>query len=380
MDLEAQIREIKARKQREREALHYPLIPPNADGTLVRICDGIYWARLPIPMGLDHINVYLLEDDDGWYLLDTGLNTTKNRQLWQQIIETHCVTKSIKGVICTHFHYDHSGLASWLSQYYDVPLHMTHGEFYMLESMSNGVSHLGNQQQRLFYQRAGVPDDKMDAMFSACRDDPFMEHRPRQFTRLRGGERFKIGKRNWHILIGEGHSPEHACFYSEANLDEPAVLIAGDQLLPEISANILVTDREPNANPLKLLLNSQDAFKALDANTLVLPAHGPVYKNLHIRIEQFKQHHSRHLAVLTELASKQTFTSWQAMLTLFTRPLSAMDQVLALGETLAHLNYLVFDGQLHKLHQASEQIDTYTQATSRCSFQSSRRVAEQGSD
>jgi glyoxylase-like metal-dependent hydrolase (beta-lactamase superfamily II) len=359
MDVEAQIKELKARKQREREALHYPLVPPNADGTLVRICDGIYWARLPIPMGLDHINVYLLEDDDGWYLLDTGLNTAKNQQLWQSITENHCATKPVKGVICTHFHYDHSGLASWLSQYFEVPLYMTHGEFYMLESMSNGVSHLGNQQQRLFYQKAGVPDDKMDAMFDACRNDPFMEHRPRQFTRLRGGEGFKIGKRNWHILIGEGHSPEHACFYSEANVDEPAILIVGDQLLPEISANILITDREPNANPLKLLLNSQDAFNALDANTLVLPAHGPIYKNMHIRIDQFKQHHNRHLAVLTELASEQAFTPWQAMLTLFTRPLSPMDQVLALGETLAHLNYLIFDGQLQKQYQANECVDLY---------------------
>ena len=236
----------KVRTDKERNsALDYPLMAPKANGTAVQITEGILWIRMPMPMALDHINLYLLEDDDGWFIIDTGLHTNKTKELWLVVAENHCQIKPIKGLICTHFHYDHSSLAQWLMDTFNIPLFMTYGEFYTLATHSRALDTLGNNDQRQFYQHAGVPLDTVEKIFESCRKDPFMAHRPSKFNRLRHDDVLTIGKRRWRIVIGEGHSPEHACLYCE----EDKLLLAGDQLLPHISSNILVSEIEPMGQP-----------------------------------------------------------------------------------------------------------------------------------
>ncbi|ARD46110.1 MBL fold metallo-hydrolase [Colwellia sp. PAMC 21821] len=323
--------------------LEYPITPPQADGSVVEIADGLLWLRMPMPMALDHINVYLLQDDDGWYILDTGLNTETTRQLWLTVIEKHCKSKAIKGVICTHFHYDHSGLATWLTQTFNVPLYMTYGEFYMIKTISSGLASLGNDHQLDFYHRSGLPRKDVDAMLNSCRKDPFIKLCPPSFTRLREGDVLTIGKRRWQIVIGEGHSPEHACLYCA----EDKLLLAGDQLLPHISSNILVTEMEPQGQPLKYWLSSLEKLQTLDPNTLVLPAHGPVFREMHLRAKQLIQHHLEQLDILRAFALQVTeFNAYQAMKHLFKRSLSPIESMMALGETLAHLNWLESNGDL----------------------------------
>lgn len=336
--------------------LEYPTPPPQADGSVVEIADGLLWLRMPMPMALDHINLYLLEDDDGWYILDTGLNTEKTRQLWLAVVERHCKGKCIKGVICTHFHYDHSGLSSWLTETFKVPLYMTHGEFFTLKSMSSGVATLGNDNQLDFYHRSGLPRTQVDAIFDDCRKDPFIKGCPQSFTRLREGDVLTIGKRHWQIIIGEGHSPEHACLYCE----EDKLLLAGDQLLPQISSNILVSDLEPQGQQLKYWLRSLEQLQSLDPRTLVLPAHGPVFKQMHLRAQQLIDHHLEKLDTLREFALQETeFNAYQAMKHLFKRSLPPIGTMMALGESLAHLNWLESNGDLVCQRENDSGINTY---------------------
>lgn len=335
--------EVRQRKAAEKEALDYPFTIPEAPGDVTEVAAGVYWARIPMPMALDHINVYLLDDVDGWYLVDTGLNTDQSRDCWRLLAQKVFPGKALKGVICTHFHYDHAGLASWLMREFDAPLYMTHGEYFTMRALASTNTEVKEDSQRAFFMRAGMPGERFDRMLSSHRRDPFIPDFPPSFVRLREGEALDIGTRSWRVVIGEGHSPEHACLYAA----EDQILLAGDQVLPGISSNVLVSDVEPRANNLKLWLNSLDRLQTLAVDTLVLPAHGPVFRGLHTRLDQLHQHHQRQLdLLLTQGYAHKVFTAWEAMSWLFKRELKSIELMLALGETLAHLNYLMSIGKL----------------------------------
>ncbi|WP_432470411.1 MBL fold metallo-hydrolase [Amphritea sp. HPY] len=335
--------QLQTRKQKERAALDYPFPAPTADGQVVEVAPGVLWARMPMPMSLDHINVYLLDDGDGWFLIDTGLNTEASRDVWQTVAEQSFRGLPVKGLICTHFHYDHAGLARWLMEHFDAPLYMTHGEYYTLRALATSRGDMGSERQKDFYLRSGMSESQIDKMLKACQRDPFMGDYPPDFNRLREGQQLNIGGRNWQILIGEGHSPEHACLYCE----QDSLLIAGDQLLPEISSNVLVSDVEPEADPLSLWLASLDKLSQIESDTLVMPSHGPVFKNVHCRVEQLHQHHQRQLDLVMKKARATTgFTAYEALKWMFDRELGAVETMLAQGETHAHLSWLLKQKEL----------------------------------
>ncbi|MFK0570365.1 MBL fold metallo-hydrolase [Endozoicomonas sp.] len=328
----------RSRKLTERAQLDYPLTAPATDGSVITIAPGLLWVRMPMQGALGHINVYLLEDSDGWWIVDTGLRIDKVKSLWLKLAAEYFSEKPLKAVICTHFHYDHSGQSAWLSDHFQVPVYMTHGEYFAMRVFNSGGADIGSPSQRDFFHRSGVPEDLIEDIIVSCSKDPFRASSPPGYIRLFDQQSLQIGSRQWRIIVGQGHSPEHACLYCE----DEGILIAGDQLLPEISSNVLVTDIEPFANPLALWLQSLDRLEKLHQDTLILPAHGPVFKNVKVRVHQLQSHHERQLNVLRDsMTDAQPVTAFQLMSCLFKRKLSVMDNILALGETLAHLNWLM---------------------------------------
>ena len=67
--------------------LTYPHEDVPAPGELQQVAEGVYWLRMPLPLALDHINLYLLEDDDGWWIVDTGMAVGPTEELWEQVFE-----------------------------------------------------------------------------------------------------------------------------------------------------------------------------------------------------------------------------------------------------------------------------------------------------
>lgn len=335
--------EAGGRRPARPSALTYPLAPPQPDGSVVEVAPGVGWARMPMPMALDHINVYLLRDDDGWYLIDTGLSTPTTQQLWEKIAREHLQGLPVKAVLCTHFHYDHAGLAHWLCERFAVPLYMTYGEYYMLRAMYNPMPDPLPAPHQAFFDQAGLPADRLGAMLAALRSDHFLPAQPMAFRRLRGGQVLRIGGRDWRVVIGEGHSPEHACLYCE----EERILIAGDQLLPGISSNIQVTSVEPEENPLQLWLDSLSRLELLAPDTLVLPSHQSVFRGVRPRVQELRDHHARHLARLRAFVNREGgCNAYEAMGWMFPHVSKPMDTLLALGETIAHLSWLRQDGDV----------------------------------
>jgi len=330
-----------------RAVLDYPFSAPATDGSVVEVAPGILWARMPMPMALDHINVYLLRGDEGWTLIDTGLNIGICRERWEHIAATHLQGLPIVRLVCTHMHYDHAGLASWLCERFDVALHMTHGEYFMMRTLSEAIPDPLPPAQMLFYQRAGLPPERLERMWTAMRKDPFRASpQPQSFSRLRGGDEIRLGTRTWRVVIGEGHSPEHACLYCV----QDRILIAGDQLLPRISSNVLVTSIEPEANPLQLWFDSLARLEQLAPDTLVLPSHERVFRGLHPRTQELREHHAQQFDLLRQrLAEHGACTAFEAMLWLFPRLRSPMDDMLALGETIAHLSWLRYEGVVRRV-------------------------------
>ncbi|RFO96119.1 MBL fold metallo-hydrolase [Rhodoferax lacus] len=301
---------------------------------------------MPMPMALDHINVYLLREDDGWTLVDTGLNLPRTRELWEQIVATQLEGLPVKRLVCTHCHYDHAGVAAWLCARYQIPLLMTYGEFFMLRGLMGPPPDPLPESLLGFYQRAGMGQAQVGKMFEALRRDPFMPPVPESYQRLRAGDVLTIGTRDWQVIIGEGHSPEHACLYNASE----RILIAGDQLLPRISSNVLVSSIEPEANPLQLWLASLDRLDVLAPDTLVLPSHQSVFRGLHARVAELHAHHQQQFELLrTELGQRGSATALELMQVQFPKLRGAMDELMALGETLAHLAWLRYEGQIGRV-------------------------------
>lgn len=343
---EAQAPAARAPRLRASAQLDYPLSPPPCDGSVVEVAPGILWARMPMPMALDHINVYLLREDQGWTAIDTGLNTQASRDLWEHIAATHLDGLPIQRLICTHGHYDHAGLAAWIMERFDAPLFMTYGEYFMIRGFSGAPPSPLPPTQQAFYLRAGMQDEQIERMFAALRKDPFMPPVPPSYQRLREGQQLQIGARQWRVVIGEGHSPEHACLYCE----EDHILIAGDQLLPRITSNVLVSPIEPEANPLQLWLQSLDRLDRLAQQTLVLPSHQNVFRGLHARVQELRAHHQQQFDLLCQtLAQHGPSTALALMQVQFPKRRHAADDLMAMGETIAHLSWLRHVGRVQRV-------------------------------
>lgn len=309
-------------------------------GKLTNVNDYVQWLRMPLPFDLDHINLYLIKDDEGWAILDTGLGTNKTIQIWEQIFAQ--LDAPVTRVIVTHMHPDHIGTAGHLVEKFRVPLHMSYAEYFVARALVAGPNGADNWQDKDYLVKCGMDADYIERAFNNKGGmSNVVKPIPLQFQRLREGQILTMSGIDWKIMIGRGHSPEHACLYSEAL----GILISGDHILPQITPNIGAYSTEPDANPLKLYLETLEQFKSLPAATHVLPSHKLPFSGLHQRVDELKQHHKTHLDNLLSFCSEPR-TVKQTLSVLFNRELNPHNMFFAIAEALSHLNYLMYEKKL----------------------------------
>lgn len=322
-------------------------------GSIREIVPGVYWLRMPLPMALDHINLYLLEDSDGWWLIDTGIALGPTQELWEQVFEQCLKGKPVKAVVSTHYHPDHTGMAGWLCERWRVPFYMTQAEYLSGLAFSRMQPEHFSWSSAEHLQRAGYSPAQVEqaaARFSGFGD--YVKPLPMAYRRLVDGSNLRINGLRWRVVVGRGHSPEHACLYCEAL----NILISGDQVIPKITSNVSVMGGEPEANPLRDWLASHEAMlELLPADALVLPAHNAPFHGLHTRLRHLIEHHEEHLLALEEACLEAAPTALELLPVLFKRPLDDTQIGLALGECVAHLNYLHQRGQLERTLNAAGQ-------------------------
>lgn len=335
--------------------LHYPFgdeLPPS--GGALEVAPGVKWLRMRLPFALDHINLWLLRDElpgaqgpvQGWTVVDCCISRDESKAQWEQIFAGELEGLPILRVIVTHMHPDHIGLAHWLCERWNAPLWISSTDYHTARLSTQNSTGFGGESAAAFFASHGLTDpESLEKIRARANYYPgLVPAVPGRFHRLMDGQAIAIGGRSWTCISGYGHAPEHMALHcAEIN-----TLISGDMILPRISTNVSVYDTEPESNPLTLFLQSIDKFAPLHRDTLTLPSHGKPFKGLHTRITQLHDHHRDRLAEVVEACSASPCSGADILPVMFKRPLDLHQTTFAMGEAVAHLHTLWFEGKLQR--------------------------------
>ena len=328
--------------------LQFPFAGPPATGTTLEVAPGVRWLRMVLPFALDHINLWLLEDEKdgvpGFTIVDSGLSNDATREAWEKIFAAHLGGEPVHRLIVTHYHPDHAGNAGWLVERFGCEMWMTQGEYLTAHAVMDNAAGYSPEASTALYKANGLDSSHDEGL--AQRGHFYrksVQPLPGRYRRILDGETLTIGRHQWKVIVGNGHAPEHASLYC-AGL---GVCISGDMLLPKISTNVSVWSVDPNGDPLEQFLASIRAYRTLPPDTLILPSHGLPFRGAHERVAALEQHHADRLAELEQAlaAAKAPLAAFDVLQTLFRRKLDAHQTTFAMGEAIAHLHYLLNAGR-----------------------------------
>lgn len=328
-------------------ALSFPHEAPPAEGEAIEVAPGILWMRLPLPMKLDHVNIYALDDGDGWTVVDSGFHSKRGEAIWETLLTGPLAGKPVHRIVVTHHHPDHIGMAGWLKSTLGAQVWATRTAWLLGRMLTLDVQPVPTPETLHYYRAMG-----MDAGEYARREGErplnfadVVAPIPLGFQRIKAGDRIAMGGRDWTVRIGHGHAPEHATFWSD-----DGIVLAGDQVLPGISSNLGVYATEPEADPVGEWLDSCTQLKAFARpDHLVLPGHKLPFIGLETRLEQLiDNHHSALKRLIPFLAEERT--AHDCLPNLFKRDIapSSGEYGLALVESYGHLNHLHQIGKISR--------------------------------
>ena len=325
--------------------LDYPIKATPEDGSYTEVEKGIYWLRLPLPFELSHINVWLLEDGDGWTLIDSGISMPATKQAWEGLYGSELGSRPVKRLIVTHHHPDHFGLARWHCDRFGIDLY---GSAPAMNRATRLLSHAGEgdiESREAFFRANGAVDPAGIARFiSGFTYRRIVSGLPERIHIIEPGKEINIGNRSWKIIISYGHAEGHLSLYCAAD----GILISGDQVLPTITSNISLFEDDPDLDPLQQYLDSMADFRGLPESTLVLPSHGRIFRGLHARIAEIESSHRERSDKVYGFCEEPISVSGVAA-RLFPKRLDDINQCLAFGETFSHLRYLEKQQRLKRL-------------------------------
>ena len=325
-------------------ALQFPYAVPPAPGTTIEVAPGVRWLRMALPFALDHINLWLLEDQKdgvpGFTIVDSGLSNEATRESWEKIFAAHLGGQPVHRLVVTHYHPDHAGNAGWLVERFGCEMWMTQGEYLTAHAVMDNAAGYSPEASVALYKANGLDashDDELARRGHFYRKN--VQPLPSQYRRMLDTEILTIGRHKWQVMIGNGHAPEHVSLYCNAL----GVCISGDMLLPKISTNVSVWSVDPNGDPLEQFLTSIRAYLALPPDTLILPSHGLPFRGAHERVAALEKHHEERLAELEQslAAANAPLAAFDVLETLFRRKLDTHQTTFAMGEAIAHLHYLL---------------------------------------
>lgn len=300
------------------------------------------WS-IPVPMPdnpLRYVLVYALAGDSGLTLVDAGWDDDVAWAALVDGLETFGATpEDVRGVLVTHMHVDHVGLARRLHETSGAWVALHPADAAGLADPEYRIQERAATADRRWFMSLGASSDQANALIAAMGPhdtrssqalaDRLVEHK--QSIQLPG----------WTVtaIHTPGHTPGHLCFYDE----ESRVMFGGDHLLPRITPNVSAY-RDPGGDALGDFLQSLDDVSQLDV-TEVLPAHEWRYRKAAVRAEQLKRHHEARLSEVLEAVRRHGSTvPWELAAELtWSRPWESYDgllQIAAIGETAAHLGHL----------------------------------------
>ncbi|MBT2581411.1 MBL fold metallo-hydrolase [Planococcus sp. ISL-109] len=296
---------------------------------------GLKLVRHPLPFRLNHVNCFLAEGDDGWTIIDAGLNNDVSRELWEREIGDKNVTQ----ILLTHYHPDHFGYAGSLQKKTGAHVSMSETD------TKAGVKSWDDEFIKDlpgYYEAAGIPEAAAQEMVDNTQAfQPLIFPLPEVNHYFEEGEMVRIGRFDYEVLVVPGHSDGMVCFYQR----EKNVLLSADHILPRITPNISYWFHG-DPNPLLTYMNSLRKVRKLDVHW-VIPSHGFPFQGANRRIDELLAHHEERLEATWQML-EQPLTIFEVRKRLFDRPLTVHEMRFAVGETLAHLEYLRADGRCER--------------------------------
>lgn len=313
-------------------------------GCLVELRPGVFWLRLPLPFRLDHVNLYLLEDRDGFAIVDTGLANDVSRDIWRAILRDALGGKRVTAVISTHHHPDHIGLAGWLCRQYDAPLITSQSSYLGALTMVLNPDAFDGEDYRRIFADHGLGASGIARMSSQGRTYADMvEPPPATFRRLTDGDSLDIGGRVFEVLTGNGHAPEQVMLFCR----DERLFLAGDQVIQTITPNISVSPMDPHGDPLDHYMRSLRRIgDRIPSDAIVLPGHQLPFVGLPARCHETIAHHEKRCEKIALACSQRPQCIADLVPVLFSRPLDEEHFYLAFSETHAHVNCLLHRGLL----------------------------------
>ncbi len=327
--------------------LRFPFFSLPAFNEVIEIRPGLLWLRLPLPFLLDHVNIYLIRDHDGWVIIDTGISTAQARQAWEDLFAGPLKGFHITKVLVTHHHPDHIGLTGWLCQRFGAPLLTSFSTYMSCRVISLDPRLVSSPQNMLFYSSHGMDEAAAKVVSTHGHDylrqvDPL----PETYRRLVTGDALSFGGETYRVITGDGHVAEQVMLYCE----NERLLFAADQVLERISPNVAVWAGEPDGDPLGHYLRSLRWLSSeIPNDVLVLPGHMRPFYGLRERARELIAHHELRCELILEACARGPQTIPQLVPLLFRRELDAHQMSFAFAETLAHANRLVRRGELEAL-------------------------------
>lgn len=331
-------------------AITTPFPEAPGQGEAIEVAHGVLWMRVPLPMALDHVNIYALDDGEGWTLIDTGLGTKRGRAEMQALLDGPLAGKPVRRVLVTHHHPDHVGLAGWLQAAHGAELLATRTSWLFARMLRLDEQPAVAPETEAFWRAAGMDPDVLAQRLT---ERPFnyadvVAPMPLGFTRVRDADMLRIGGREWDVRLGNGHAPDQITLWSR----DDALVLGADQLLPKITPNIGVYATEPEANPLADWLESCRSFMDVAREDhLVLPGHKLPFTGLPSRLEQLIANHDDALVRLRRHLAEPRVAG-ACFKPIFRREIGGAAYGLALVEAVAHLNYLLARGEVRRWRRA----------------------------
>ena len=340
-----------------RNGLSFPFGIKRADTEPMDVAPGVKWLQVPLSSTMSTVNCWALRDGDGWAVVDVGMHMPLGEERWQALTAQHGpLDGPPTRVIATHMHADHMGMAGELFRQHGCELWMTRGEYLNARQIIEDYARPRLPEHLRHLAQAGWTPEQLAA------HQPFgksMAPLPGSYHRIKEGDVLALEDQRWQVITTCGHSPEHASLFNA----EQGLLIAGDQLLPDVSSNVSVMPVEPWANPMKDWLNSLHKFATLfDDEVLVLPAHGSPFRGIPERARQLADKRHRALDRLRKhlrQAGPQRVADVFPVLFGGANLAVPFQLTLATGEALAYLNYLMGEGEATQ-HCDAQDVHWYT--------------------
>ncbi|MEM8572522.1 MAG: MBL fold metallo-hydrolase [Pseudomonadota bacterium] len=318
--------------------VRYVFGTPPGFGEAVEVADGVLWFRLALPRLPNHVNVYALDDGDGWTIVDTGLCTPGVRAAWEAILSGPLSGRPVRRVIVTHHHPDHIGNAGWFQTEHGAALWTTRTAWLFARMLMLDEQPVPTPELLAYWRAAGMAD-AIYAEREHARPVNFADvlaPMPLGFRRIAQGDKFDAGGRRWRVEIGHGHAPDHAMLWC----DDEDLVIAGDQVLPKISSNLGVYATEPGADPVGDWMETCARLLPLaNPAQVVMPGHQRPFVGLDTRLRDLISQQNAALERLLDALGQPRKAS-ECFQAIYEREISHGEYALALYETVGHLNHL----------------------------------------